>query len=39
MLATPHMGAAVEAIRVDMFRSAINSLVRNGPIKLSDYDY
>ena len=39
MLATPHMGAAVETIRVDMFRSAINSLVRNGPIKLADYDY
>ncbi len=39
MLATPHMGAAIEEVRVEMFRSAIRGLVDNGPINLSDYDY
>ena len=39
MLATPHMGAAIEEVRVNMFRAAIRSLVENGPIKLEDYDF
>jgi phosphoglycerate dehydrogenase-like enzyme len=39
MLATPHMGAAIEQVRVNMFRSAIRGLVENGPVKLEDYDF
>lgn len=39
MLATPHMGAAIEEVRVNMFRAAIRSLVENGPVKLEDYDF
>jgi D-3-phosphoglycerate dehydrogenase len=39
MLATPHMGAAIEQVRVDMFRAAIRSLVENGPVVLEDYDF
>ncbi len=39
MLATPHLGAAIEEVRVAMFRSAIQSLVRNGPVNLDDYDF
>jgi D-3-phosphoglycerate dehydrogenase len=39
MLATPHMGAAIEQVRVDMFRAAITSLVENGPVNLGDYDF
>ncbi len=39
MLATPHMGAAIEEVRVEMFRSAIRGLVENGPVNLADYDY
>ena len=39
MLATPHMGAAIEVVRVEMFRAAIRSLVENGPVKLEDYDF
>ncbi len=38
MLATPHMGAAVEEVRVAMFRTAIRGLVENGPVNLDDYD-
>ncbi len=38
MLATPHMGAAVEDVRVAMFHSAIRGLVENGPVNLADYD-
>lgn len=39
MLATPHMGAAIEEVRVNMFRAAIRSLVENGPVNLDDYDF
>lgn len=39
MLATPHMGAAIEEVRVDMFRSAIRGLVENGPVVLENYDF
>ena len=39
MLATPHMGAAIEEVRVAMFRTAIRGLVENGPVNLADYDY
>ncbi len=39
MLATPHMGAAIEEVRVAMFRTAILGLVENGPVKLADYDF
>ena len=39
MLATPHMGAAIEEVRVAMFRSAIRGLVENGPVVLEDYDF
>jgi len=39
MLATPHMGAAIEQVRVEMFRAAIRSLVENGPVNLADYDF
>lgn len=39
MLATPHMGAAIEEVRVAMFQSAIRGLVENGPVKLEDYDF
>jgi phosphoglycerate dehydrogenase-like enzyme len=39
MLATPHMGAAIEEVRVNMFRAAIRSLVENGPVRLEDYDF
>jgi phosphoglycerate dehydrogenase-like enzyme len=39
MLATPHMGAAIEEVRVDMFRSAIRGLVENGPVQLENYDF
>jgi D-3-phosphoglycerate dehydrogenase len=39
MLATPHMGAAIEEVRVNMFRAAIRSLVENGPVVLEDYDF
>ena len=39
MLATPHMGAAIEAVRVEMFRSAIRGLVENGPVQLENYDF
>ena len=38
MLATPHLGAAVEEVRVAMFRAAIAALVDNGPVNLADYD-
>ena len=39
MLATPHMGAAIEEVRVNMFRSAIRGLVENGPVQLENYDF
>ena len=39
MLATPHMGAAIEQVRVEMFRSAIRGLVENGPVQLENYDF
>ncbi len=39
MLATPHMGAAIEEVRVNMFRSAIRGLVENGPVQLETYDF
>ena len=39
MLATPHMGAAIEEVRVNMFRSAIRGLVENGPVVLETYDF
>ncbi len=39
MLATPHMGAAIEEVRVNMFRSAIRGLVENGPVQLDTYDF
>ncbi|HEY5412714.1 MAG TPA: NAD(P)-dependent oxidoreductase [Caulobacteraceae bacterium] len=39
MLATPHMGAAIEEVRVAMFRSAIRGLVENGPVQLENYDF
>ena len=39
MLATPHMGAAIEEVRVNMFRSAIRGLVENGPVQLGNYDF
>ena len=39
MLATPHMGAAIEEVRVEMFRSAIRGLVENGPVQLENYDF
>jgi len=39
MLATPHMGAAIEQVRIDMFRSAIRGLVENGPVQLENYDF
>jgi D-3-phosphoglycerate dehydrogenase len=39
MLATPHMGAAIEEVRVNMFRSAIRALVENGPVELEKYDF
>jgi D-3-phosphoglycerate dehydrogenase len=38
MLATPHIGAAIEHVRVEMFRSAIAALVDNGQVNLDDYD-
>ena len=38
-LATPHMGAAIEEVRVEMFRSAIRGLVENGPVQLETYDF
>ncbi len=39
MLATPHMGAAIEEVRVNMFRSAVRGLVENGPLELENYDF
>jgi D-3-phosphoglycerate dehydrogenase len=39
MLATPHMGAAIEEVRVAMFRTAIRGLVENGPVVLENYDF
>ncbi len=39
MLATPHMGAAIEEVRVEMFRSAVRGLVENGPVQLENYDF
>jgi D-3-phosphoglycerate dehydrogenase len=39
MLATPHIGAAIEEIRINMFRAAIRSLVANGPVQLEAYDF
>ena len=39
MLATPHMGAAIEEVRLNMFRSAIRGLVENGPVVLETYDF
>ena len=39
MLATPHMGAAIEEVRVNMFRSAIRGLAENGPVQLENYDF
>ena len=38
MLATPHIGAAIDEVRVDMFKAAIAALVDNGPVNLADYD-
>ena len=39
MLATSHMGAAIEEVRVNMFRSATRGLVENGPVQREKYDF